>query len=104
LKGKKVAFTKGSAAHLLLVRALQKFGLSYSDIEPVFLQPSDARAAFQGGSIDAWVIWDPFLTAAKQEIGARELIDGVDVSPTKGYVLASNTFVAQHSDIGSTVH
>jgi sulfonate transport system substrate-binding protein len=99
LKGKKVAFTKGSAANLLIVRALRKFKLDYADIEPVFLQPSDARAAFQGGSIDAWAIWNPFLEAAKQELGAREVINGVDVSRTRGYVLAVDAFVEQHPDI-----
>lgn len=34
LKGKKVAFQKGSSAHLLLVQALEKAGLKYTDIEP----------------------------------------------------------------------
>lgn len=96
LKGKKVAFTKGSASNLLIVRALRKVGLDYRDIEPVYLQPPEARAAFQGGSIDAWVIWNPFLEAAKQELGAREIINGADVSRTKGYILARDTFVAQH--------
>jgi sulfonate transport system substrate-binding protein len=99
LKGKKVVFTKASSANLLIVKALQKIGLTYADIEPVFLQPPEARAAFQGGSVDAWVIWNPFLAAAKQELGARELINGADVARTKGYVLAVDTFVDQHPDI-----
>jgi sulfonate transport system substrate-binding protein len=99
LKGKKIAFNKASSAHLMLVKALQKFGLSYADIEPIFLAPPEARAAFQGGSVDAWVIWNPFLEAAKQELGARELINGVDVARTKGYILASNTFVEQHPEV-----
>jgi sulfonate transport system substrate-binding protein len=99
LKGKKVAFTKGSASNLLIVRALRKFGLDYKDIEPVYLQPPEARAAFQGGSIDAWVIWNPFLEAAKQELGAREIINGADVSRTKGYILARDTFVDQHPEV-----
>jgi len=99
LKGKKVAFNKASSAHLMLVKALEKFGQSYGDIEPVFLAPPEARAAFQGGSVDAWVVWNPFLEAAKQELGARELINGLDVARTKGYILAANTFVEQHPDI-----
>lgn len=99
LKGKKVAFNKASSAHLLIVRTLEKFGLSYADIEPVFLAPPEARAAFQGGSVDAWVIWNPFLEAAKQELNAQVLISGEEVSPTKGYTLASRTFVDAHPDI-----
>lgn len=98
LKGKKVAFTKASSAHLLTIRALEKNGLQYSDIEPALLAPPDARAAFQGGSVDAWTIWNPFLEAAIQELNARILIDGADVSPTKGYVIAAKPFVEQQQD------
>src|SRR5207245_6832920 len=65
LKGKKVALNKGSNVHYLLVKALEKSGLAYKDIEPVFLPPADARAAFESGNVDAWVIWDPFLAASR---------------------------------------
>lgn len=60
LKGKKVAFQKGSSSHNLLLRALQLAGLKFSDIQPVYLAPADARAAFQQGNVDAWAIWDPY--------------------------------------------
>jgi sulfonate transport system substrate-binding protein len=98
LKGKKVAFTKASSAHLLTIRALEKNGLTYGDIQPALLAPPDARAAFQGGSVDAWTIWNPFLESAIQELKARVLIDGKDVSPTKGYVIAAKPFVDAHTD------
>lgn len=98
LKGKKIAFTKASSAHLLTIRALEKYGLKYSDITPALLAPPDARAAFQGGSVDAWTIWNPFLESAKQELKARILIDGADVGPTKGYVIASRSFVEKQTD------
>ena len=98
LKGKKVAFTKASSAHLLTIRALEKFGLQYSDIQPALLSPPDARAAFEGGSVDAWVVWNPFLEAAKQELKARVLIDGADVGPTKSYIIASRSFVEKQPD------
>ena len=61
LKGKSVALNKGSNVHYLLVRALEKAGVAYGDIKPVFLAPADARAAFERGSVDAWAIWDPYL-------------------------------------------
>jgi ABC-type nitrate/sulfonate/bicarbonate transport system substrate-binding protein len=53
LKGKKVAFNKGSDVHWLVLNVLQKAGLTYGDIQPVYLTPPDARAAFQRGAIDA---------------------------------------------------
>ena len=63
LAGKKVAVTKGSSANALLVRALQAGGLEWGDAEAVFLLPADAKAAFEGGSVDAWSIWDPYYAA-----------------------------------------
>src|SRR5882757_359268 len=55
LRGKKVALNKGSNVHYLLVKALEKAGVKYSEIEPAFLAPADARAAFERGAVDAWV-------------------------------------------------
>lgn len=78
LKGKKVALNKGSNVHYLLVKALEKANVKYADITPVFLAPADARAAFERGAVDAWVIWDPFQAAAEAAIGARTLADGTD--------------------------
>ena len=76
LKGKKVALNKGSNVHYLLVKLLEKNGLKYADVQPVFLPPADARAAFERGSVDAWVIWDPYTAAAEKQIEARILADG----------------------------
>ena len=53
LKGHKVAFQKGSSSHNLLLRALRQAGLKFTDIQPTYLTPADARAAFQQGNVDA---------------------------------------------------
>jgi sulfonate transport system substrate-binding protein len=76
LRGKRVALNKGSNVHYLLVRQLEKAGIPYHEIQPVYLPPADARAAFERGAVDAWVIWDPFLAAAEKQLGARVLADG----------------------------
>jgi len=89
LKGKRVAFTKGSSAHFLTVQALKKAGLSLSDITPVYLQPADARAAFEGGNVDAWVIWDPYYAAIEQSGKARVLASSKGLSPNNSFYLAS---------------
>src|ERR1700728_5050335 len=52
LKGKKIALTKGANVHFLLVRALEKADLKYSEIEPIYLAPADGRAAFERGAVD----------------------------------------------------
>ena len=100
LKGKKIALNKGSNVHYLLVRALEKAGLKYSDIQPVFLAPADARAAFETGAVDAWAIWDPFLSAAEKQLGARQLADGRGgVANNYLYYLGERGFVERRADV-----
>lgn len=76
LKGRKVALQKGSSANNLVLRALNKAGLSFKDIQPVYLSPADARAAFEHGSVDAWAVWDPYVSLALSEGHSRELVNG----------------------------
>jgi sulfonate transport system substrate-binding protein len=94
LKGKKIALNKGSNVHYLLVKALEKAGVKYSEIEPVFLAPADARAAFERGAVDAWVIWDPFQAAAEAATGARTLADGTGIVSNYQFYFASKKFIA----------
>jgi len=94
LRGKKVALNKGSNVHYLLVKALEKAGLKYTDIQPVYLAPSDALAAFSRGSVDAWVIWDPYEAAAEASTGARVLADGTDVVANYQFYFTSKDFLA----------
>ena len=99
LKGKKVALNKGSNVHYLLVKALEKAGVKYSEIQPVFLAPADARAAFEPGSVDAWVIWDPFLAAAEKQLGARVLADGKGIVSNHQFYLASRPYAEKHPQV-----
>ncbi len=99
LKGKKVALNKGSNVHYLLVKVLEKNGLKYSDIQPVFLPPADARAAFEKGAVDAWVIWDPFLAAVEKQTGARVLADGRGVVNNYAYYLGERSFYEKHPQV-----
>jgi sulfonate transport system substrate-binding protein len=96
LKGKKIALNKGSNVHYLLIKLLEKNGLKYSDVQPVFLAPADARAAFEKGSVDAWAIWDPFQAAAEIQIGAKELANGVGTVNNINYFLASRPYAEKN--------
>ena len=89
LKGKRIGFQKGSSAHFLVVRGVEKGGLQWSDITPVYLTPSDARAAFERGALDAWGIWDPYYAAAEIDGRARVLSTGVGLTSNNSYYLAS---------------
>lgn len=96
LKGKTVVLNKGSNVHFLLVKALEEAGLSYTDITVSFLPPADARAAFEQGAVDAWVIWDPFQAAAEAAIEARELRNGENLVPNHQFYLSARDFVSGH--------
>lgn len=99
LKGRKVALNKGSNVHYFLVKLLEKHGLRYADVDVVFLPPADARAAFEKGSIDAWVIWDPFLAAAEKTLEARLLADATGVVGNRAYYFSSLQYADRNTDI-----
>jgi sulfonate transport system substrate-binding protein len=92
LKGKKIALNKGSNVHYLLVKLLAAHGLTYDDITVEYLKPADARSAFEKGAVDAWAIWDPFLTAAKIGTGARILADGTGLVSNREIYIAHRDF------------
>ena len=103
LRGKRIALNKGSNVHNLLVRVLRSGGLSPSDVEPVYLKPSDARPAFENGSVDAWVIWDPYLAAAETALKTRQISDGVaggrTIDENREFFLATRDFAGANPDV-----
>jgi sulfonate transport system substrate-binding protein len=96
LEGRKIALQKGSSAHYLLVRAVEKAGLQWSDIQPIYLAPADARAAFERKAVDAWAIWDPFYAAVELALKPRVLTTGRGLSGNNSFYLASRPFATQH--------
>ena len=86
-------------ATAMAIGALEKAGVKYSEIEPVFLAPADARAAFERGAVDAWVIWDPFQAAAEAATGARTVADGTGVVANYQFYFASKKFLQADAKI-----
>ena len=76
LQGKKIAFDQGSSAHYVLIRALEKVGLEFSDIEPVYLTQPEALPKFRRGEVDAWVVWVPYTpTQTRSDYPGRSIAD-----------------------------
>lgn len=96
LRGKRIAFQKGSSAHYLVLVALRQAGLKFEDIRPVYLAPAEARAAFESGSVDAWAIWDPYWAAAEHNTPARVLATGEGLSDNNTFYLSSRRFAGQY--------
>ena len=99
LKGKRVGFTKGSSAHNIIVQTLEKAGLSYAEITPVYLTPPDAGPAFANGSIDAWSIWDPYFAIGEIKQRGRILVNASDITRTNSFYIANRDFAKSHGPV-----
>jgi sulfonate transport system substrate-binding protein len=99
LKGKKIAVTKGAGSHYLLLAALKDAGVNFKEISPAYLTAADGRAALVSNNVDAWVAWDPFLTIAQRQSGAKVLADGKNLASYKRYYLASEKYAQTRNDV-----
>lgn len=99
LKGRRVAFSRGSSAHNFLLMVLEKAGLAYDQIQPVALGPADASAAFQRGAVDAWSIWDPYFALFESRPGVRVLCTNKDIGPQNTFIMASRGFATANPAI-----
>ncbi|MBR0798344.1 sulfonate ABC transporter substrate-binding protein [Bradyrhizobium jicamae] len=99
LKGKRVGFTKGSSAHNVIVRTLEKAGLTYADITPVYLTPPDAGPAFANGSIDAWSIWDPYFAIGESRQNGRVLVNAGEITRTNSFYIANREFAKTNAAV-----
>ncbi|WP_159008303.1 sulfonate ABC transporter substrate-binding protein [Bradyrhizobium sp. S69] len=97
LKGRRVGVAKGTSAHNVLIAALEKAGLTYQDITPVYLSPPDAGPAFANGSIDAWAIWDPYFAIGEKRQQGRILVNASEVAKTNSFYLANRDFANLHA-------
>ncbi|MCI2416368.1 ABC transporter substrate-binding protein [Saccharopolyspora sp. K220] len=89
LRGKSISpTTRGSIGHYLVLKALERDRLAPDSVTFNFLQPTEARTAFESGNITAWSTWDPY-TAAAQVSGARVLTTAEGLSAGHTYLVAA---------------
>ncbi|KRW62094.1 ABC transporter substrate-binding protein [Pseudomonas sp. TTU2014-080ASC] len=89
LKGKKVAYWPGAWSQQLTLRALDKAGLPHDYVEFVKLMPIDAAAAFPRGSVDAFPVWEPYISQQVVFSGAKPIITARDLMPGLSSVAAN---------------
>ena len=79
LKGKKIGVEVGFVSHLLVIKALEKAGLSESDVELVNVPTNDTPLALASGDVDAISAWQPSSgQALKQVAGSKALFTSAD--------------------------
>jgi len=103
IKGKKIAFARGTSAHNVTLRLLAKAGLAYGDIMPVYLPPADASAALSRGSVDAWVVWDPLFALAERRQKARVIATTKDIVNGNSVYVANPDFAAKYPKVLASV-
>ena len=99
LKGRRIAFAKGSSSHNFVIQALARAGLAPADVTPAFLNPADAVAAFSRGSVDAWAVWDPYFAIAELRHKATVLTTTAGILDSNSFYLANRDFAAAHPAI-----
>lgn len=100
LVGKKVAVGKGTNAYDFLYRGLIKEGIDPKEIEIINLNPDEAQAAYDAGSVDAWAIWEPYLTINTLSGKGIIIADGekLDIlSPS--YQIVRTAFAEKYPDL-----
>lgn len=76
LKGKRVATTAGTTAHVFLNTALKANNLAPGDIDLLNQRMPDAVTSFISGAVPAVALWIPFNITVRDKVpGARKLVD-----------------------------
>jgi sulfonate transport system substrate-binding protein len=92
LRGRHIATGRGSIGHYLVLKVLQRAGWAPDAIKIAFLSPSDAAAALEAGSIDAWSTWVPYVPLALAQ-GGHVVVDGRDYTDGYGFDVANMTAI-----------
>jgi taurine transport system substrate-binding protein len=88
LKGKKVAATFASSAHVLILDLLQQNGIDPNDdLTLVNLKVTEMPAAMKSGEIDACAAWTPHFNKILNMPGMKLLVDDTEFSLFKQYNL-----------------
>ena len=96
LKGKTIAYHKGTAAQYLIIQALKKAGWSTNDVKLVNMDQSSASVAFAKGSVDAWVTWDPYTATAQVNQGAKLLTNGTGLAKNRDFLISTQNYAKTH--------
>ncbi|MCK8784287.1 ABC transporter substrate-binding protein [Roseomonas sp. NAR14] len=88
LRGRRIAGNRGGWGQYLIRAALKREGIRPDEAAITFLPPTDASLAFRSGQVDAWAIWDPYISLEVLQFGARVLVDGRGLTPSIMFVSA----------------
>jgi sulfonate transport system substrate-binding protein len=99
LRGKRLAFHKGTSTQLAVDRILEEHGLTEKDVRIVNMEPANAKAALLAGQVDA-IFGSLDLMAMQERKQARVLFDtrNLPMATSLGYIVASRDFTEKHPE------
>ncbi|BBK40262.1 hypothetical protein STVA_02820 [Allostella vacuolata] len=107
LKGKRIATTTGTTAHVFLDTALRANGIGRGDVEILNQRMAEAVTSFIAGAVPAVALWVPFNVTVRDKVpGARKLVDASAYYPQAAIVsgwAAANDYHARNREVLSRV-
>jgi NitT/TauT family transport system substrate-binding protein len=103
LRGKRVATTAGTTAHVFLDNALRENGMDISEIELQNQGMPQAVDSFISGQVPAVVLWVPFNIAVREKVPqAKKLLDAGEYYPSAAIVggwATTSAYLANNRDV-----
>lgn len=82
LIGKKIGLLQGVNIHKYMLMFLSDYGIEPNQVEIINMKPTEAANAFKDGSIDATILWEPFVYKLMQD---EKIKDDVVLLTNDGY-------------------
>ncbi|KRR00795.1 ABC transporter substrate-binding protein [Bradyrhizobium valentinum] len=103
LRGKRVATTTQTTAHIFLDRALRANGLGLTDVEVINSSMPQAVGAFIAGEVPAVALWVPFNLSVRDKLpSAIKLVDASAFYPQSAVIggwVARHEYYAANKDV-----
>jgi NitT/TauT family transport system substrate-binding protein len=107
LKGKRIATTTGTTAHVFLDTALRANGVDPKTVELLNQRMPEAVTSFISGAVPAVALWVPFNIAVREKVpGAKKLVDAGAFYPQAAIVggwAARNDYYDQNREVCARV-
>lgn len=99
LEGKRVALLRQGMGEFYLGRFLDLHGMSMGDVIPVNTNPSQWVDVISSGSVDAVVVWQPYIDQIKARLGSGAIVWPVQENQPAFSVVSGRTdWVTQHPE------
>jgi len=84
LKGKSIAVQVGTGVYTVWARYLGSLGLSRNDFQIKNMRTTVIPSAFDSGSVDAAVVWEPFASTVVKKGAGRVMLEEKDIADPIG--------------------